>query len=307
MNDLTKTRPARDPAADNPPPDVGFLVRLEYWGFLLVAATARAIPLDAASAISGKIWRLLAPRLRRHARARANLAASLPEIPEERREEMLRDMWENLGRTFGEAFHLDTIWEETDRFVIHQQPEALEAVRKGGCVVVGLHQGNWEIASMVGLREGLHVAGVYQKLKNPLVDRYITRMRAPYYPAGLYSKGHDAVLKLMRVLKSGGGIGVLGDLREHKGVEVPFFGRLAPSTPFPALMARTLNIPLIAAQVIRLEGAHFTLRTVVVPVPRTGDKDADVLAGTAALQAQFEAWIREHPEQWMWAHRRWAR
>jgi KDO2-lipid IV(A) lauroyltransferase len=306
LNELSKTRPAREPA-DTPPPDAGFLMRLEYWGFLLVAGIARALPLDTTSAVSGKIWRLLAPRLRRHARARANLAASLPEIPEARREEMLLDMWENLGRTFGEAFHMDRIWQDTGRFAIHHQPEALAAVRAGGVVVVGLHQGNWEIASMVGLREGLNVAGVYQRLKNPLVDRYITRMRAPYYPAGLYSKGHEAVLKLMRVLKSGGGIGVLGDLREHKGIEVPFFGRMAPSTPFPALMARTLNIPLVAAQVIRLEGAHFTLRTVIVPVPRTSDKDADVLAGTAALQAQFETWIREHPEQWMWAHRRWAR
>ena len=33
---------------------------------------------------------------------------------------------------------------------------------------------------------------------------------------------------------------------------------------------------------------------------------ADAVAGTAALHAQFEAFIRQAPEQWMWAHRKWV-
>jgi Kdo2-lipid IVA lauroyltransferase/acyltransferase len=42
-----------------------------------------------------------------------------------------------------------------------------------------------------------------------------------------------------------------------------------------------------------------------VPVPETNDREADALVATAALQAQLEAFIREAPGQWMWAHRRW--
>ncbi|MDX2264497.1 MAG: hypothetical protein NW215_05965 [Hyphomicrobiales bacterium] len=40
-------------------------------------------------------------------------------------------------------------------------------------------------------------------------------------------------------------------------------------------------------------------------VPWTDDPDADIRAA-AAMQAQFEAWIREAPEQWMWSNRRWS-
>jgi KDO2-lipid IV(A) lauroyltransferase len=29
-------------------------------------------------------------------------------------------------------------------------------------------------------------------------------------------------------------------------------------------------------------------------------------AALTAMQAQFEAWIRENPEQWMWSNRRWS-
>jgi Kdo2-lipid IVA lauroyltransferase/acyltransferase len=50
---------------------------------------------------------------------------------------------------------------------------------------------------------------------------------------------------------------------------------------------------------------RFIIRAARVEVPHTDDQAADALAGTAALQAQFEAFIREAPEQWMWAHRKW--
>ncbi|HEX2209311.1 MAG TPA: hypothetical protein VHG93_16660, partial [Longimicrobium sp.] len=42
-----------------------------------------------------------------------------------------------------------------------------------------------------------------------------------------------------------------------------------------------------------------------VPVPRTGDLEADVRTLTAELAARLEASIREAPEQYFWFHRRW--
>jgi KDO2-lipid IV(A) lauroyltransferase len=40
-------------------------------------------------------------------------------------------------------------------------------------------------------------------------------------------------------------------------------------------------------------------------VPRSANQADDVKWITAAMQQQFEAWIREAPEQWMWSNRRW--
>ncbi|MFZ9502533.1 MAG: hypothetical protein ACO27F_13295 [Beijerinckiaceae bacterium] len=51
---------------------------------------------------------------------------------------------------------------------------------------------------------------------------------------------------------------------------------------------------------------RFTVRLVRVEAPRTQDREADALAGAAALQAAFEASIRRRPEQWMWNSRRWG-
>ena len=50
---------------------------------------------------------------------------------------------------------------------------------------------------------------------------------------------------------------------------------------------------------------RFAIRVNRIPIPETDDREADAVAGTAAMHKQFEAFIRQAPEQWMWAHRKW--
>jgi KDO2-lipid IV(A) lauroyltransferase len=38
---------------------------------------------------------------------------------------------------------------------------------------------------------------------------------------------------------------------------------------------------------------------------RTGDEEADVRENTARFMAVIEAYVREHPDQWLWVHKRW--
>ena len=278
--------------------------RIEYAAFVALAAIASALPLEWASAISGFLWRRIAPLLGRQKRALDNLALALPETTEAERRRIASQMWENLGRTFAEFFHVQQILAE--QRVALEPFDKFEAIVAGGpFVVCTLHLGNWELASQAGLRFGLPLAGVYQKLTNPLVDRWLYEHRRPLYPGGLFDKSPATSRALIKLSRAGGYPAFVADLREARGVEVPFFGRPAWSNPFPALIARVAGIPLYAAAVVRRDGAHFVMRVEPVEVPRGGDRDADVLATTAAVQARFEQFIRDNPEQWMWAHRRW--
>ena len=278
--------------------------RLEYVAFAALAAVATALPLDLASAVSGFLWRLIAPRLARQKRALDNLALALPETTEAERRRIALAMWDNLGRTFAEFFHIQQILAE-QRVVLEPFEKFETIVAAGPFVACTLHLGNWELASHAGLRFGLPIAGVYQSLTNPLVDRWLYERRRPLYPGGLFDKSPATSRALIKLSRAGGYPAFVADLREGRGVEVPFFGRPAWSNPFPALVARVAGVPLYAVAVVRTKGAHFAMRIEMVEVPRGGDRDADVLATTAALQARFEQFIRETPEQWMWAHRRW--
>jgi KDO2-lipid IV(A) lauroyltransferase len=279
--------------------------RIEYIAFLAIAGIIRALPLEVASRWSGAGWRLVAPRLRRHQRALSNLAQAFPEKSPAEIQRMALGMWDNLGRTFAEFFHLNEIV-NGDR-VQFERPELFEALRGGsiGMVACGLHMANWEITSQAALRIGKLPAGVYQKITNPLVDRYVNAIRAPFYPGGLLEKSPRTARTLLRYAREGGCAAFLADQRERRGVDAQFFGRPAPSVTFPAQVARAAETPLYVCRAKRLDGVRFSLRFEEVFVPHTENREADVAAATRAVQAAFERMIRDAPEQWMWAHRRW--
>jgi Kdo2-lipid IVA lauroyltransferase/acyltransferase len=278
--------------------------RFEFIAFLALASTIRALPLERASRWCGAGWRLVAPRLRRHQRALGNLAQAFPEKSPAERQQIALGMWDNLGRTFAEFFHLGEIV-GGDRIQM-ERPEIFEILRRlGGGVICGLHMGNWEILSQTGLNIGWRPAGVYQKISNPLVDRYVNAIRAPFYPGGLMEKSPRAARAMMRYAREGGCVAFLADQRERRGLPVAFFGRAASSTTFPAMIARAVDAPLFVCRAMRGDGVRFTISVTQVVVPRTADREADIATATSGVQAAFESMIRQAPEQWMWAHRRW--
>ncbi len=278
---------------------------MEFAAFWLAVAVARAMPLQAASWLSGKLWRLIAPRLGRQKRALANLERAFPEKGPEERRAVAAAMWENLGRTFAEGFRIKTLT-EGDRIAFEPGSDFDDAARGAKpFIVCGLHLGNWEILAHGAERLGVSLIGVYQRVSNPYVDALILSIRAPLYRAGLTPKTPVAARSLLRALKVGACPCFLADLRDDRGSLVPFFGSPARSNVFPAMLARTTGAPLYAGAAFRRPGSRFSVRIVLIPMPQTDDIEADALAATSALQRQYEAFIREAPEQWMWAHRKW--
>jgi Kdo2-lipid IVA lauroyltransferase/acyltransferase len=291
-----------DPTPRNWRQDLRF--RLEYVGIRVVAAIISALPLAIASGLSGVVWRQLAPWLPRHKRADANLARAMPELSPAERRRILLSMWENLGRTFGEFFHLPDLLKD-GRLEI-ENVDALAAAAHTGLVACAPHMGNWETLGPYAAQQGFPIAGIYRELANPLVEAFVRRLRTPYYSGGLYPKTAGSARRLVKQARSGGIVAFLADQRDGRGVPSPFFGQTAFSTPFPAFVARSVGLPLFAVRVLRRAGPRFSLKIEEVPVPNSGDREADVRAATAALQTRFEAFIREAPEQWMWAHNRWG-
>ena len=166
----------------------GLRLRTEFAAFWLAVALARALPLEAASFLSGKLWRLIAPLLGRQKRALANLEQAFPEKDAGERGRIAAAMWENLGRTFAEGFRIRTLT-EGDR-IAFEPTSAFDDASQGQkpFIVCGLHLGNWEILAHGGQRLGVSLIGVYQRVSNPYVDALVHRIRAPLYKAGLAPK-----------------------------------------------------------------------------------------------------------------------
>jgi KDO2-lipid IV(A) lauroyltransferase len=284
----------------------GLRPRLEFAALLVIVFIARAMPVQLASWLSGKLWRFIAPHLRRQRRALANLEYAYPEKSPGQRREIAAAMWENLGRTFAESLHIQALT-KSDR-IVFEPSESFDEAASGSkpFIVCGLHLGNWEILAHGGQRLGISLIGVYQRMSNPHVDTLMRSMREPLYMSGLTPKTPMAARVLLRAIKNGASPCFLADLRDDNGPSVPFFGRLARSTVFPALLARTAGIPLYAGAAFRRPGGRFSIRIAPIAMPMTDDNAADALTATKTLHRQFEAFIREAPEQWMWAHRKWG-
>ena len=85
---------------------------------------------------------------------------------------------------------------------------------------------------------------------------FIRRMRAPLYPGGLFaSKGGEGFKTVMRIaayVRSGGTVGLLADLADWGGVQVPFFGHMMWATTAPAWLARRAGTRLWVGRVARI-------------------------------------------------------
>ncbi len=272
-------------------------------------AALRQLPLDLASAVGGRLLRAVGPKLGVSRVARANLRAAFPERDSAAIERILRGVWENLGRGAGEWAQVDRIDTHDPRRVTVEGEEHLTAAREAGgpVIVFSAHFGNWELASVVAAQRGWPSVNIYRAAGNPYVDREIRRMRERFC-AELLPKGREGARGAILALKRGQPLGVLIDQKMNEGLPIPFFGRPAMTATAPAELALRFRCPVIPARVERVGGARF--RVVVeppLPLPDSGDREADIEALLTAMTARVETWIRAHPEQWFWVHRRWPR
>ena len=287
--------------------------RLEYAALRGVAGLIRVIPLDVAVNSSAAMWTLIAPRLRRHRRALENLAIAFPEKPPEEREAIARAMWGNLGRVMAETMRIDMLIKEPERFDF-VNARVLDRYRGkiGPMVAVTLHMGNWELAIWPFTQMGGNPAAIFRMVKNPYVDRYLRDMRKDLYPGGLFGKGqieqNQRTARIMTdYVRQGGRLGIVSDLYDRQGIAVPFFGQPARSVMVPAMIARRVGARIWMGRCLRVgRESRFRIEAKELFVPRTANQGEDIKATTAAMQAQFEAWVREAPEQFMWSNRRWS-
>ncbi len=169
-------------------------------------------------------------------------------------------------------------------------------------VLVLSHLGTWEVfAQLMPKFVGfVRNASVYQGLGNRFIDEHVRRTRSQT-GLELFDR-HDGFEPVIDLLRSGGGVGVLSDQHagDH-GVWTPFFGRLASTSPLPALLAKRTRAALIAAGVYTTGRARWRM----VFTERFDEAGASVAVLTSKINQVIEQQIRRAPEDWFWVHNRW--
>ena len=292
--------------------------RLEYALLRAVTGAVRALPLDFAAGLLAHAWAFLAPIVsaKRQRRALENLRIAFPEKSEAERRRICQAHWRNLGRVMVETIQIDRLIADKGRIEI--TPEAVFRRYKdklGPAIGVSLHMGNWEFAIWPFVVARANPGAVYRSVNNPYVDRYLRHLRRDLYPGGLFGRGkvegdHGDNQKTARILtdyvRRGGRLGLVCDLYDGTGIPVPFFGQAAKTQAIGAMIARRVGSRMWMSCCRRIgTESRFVVEIKELRVPRTANQAEDIREIMTEMQQQFEAWVRDNPEQWMWSNRRW--
>jgi KDO2-lipid IV(A) lauroyltransferase len=264
---------------------------------------------------AGAFMRRLGPWLPEHRIGRANLATAFPEKSPAEIEKILSGTWDNLGRVAAEFAFLDRIrvrhpGDPTPADAVYDDIELrrFEEIRTASrpSAFFAAHLANWELPALAAARFGVEASVLYRAPSIPAIADAVLETRKNCMGT-LVRSGFDAPLRLARALENGNHIGMLVDQHDSRGVEVTFFGRPCKVNPLLAQLARHTDCFIRGFRVVRLpDGKRFWGEiTDPLDLPRDPQGRVDVQRTMQAITSVIEGWVREHPEQWLWLHRRW--
>ena len=277
------------------------LRKLGTWLGVLVLWLVHFLPMRWIGAIGSALGSVLY-RFGRGRVTRVNLALCFPAMSEKERHDLGLRHFRMLGRNAVELSIM--VWGSSEQLLRLIRVEGLEHLKaaEGRPIIalaphfIGLNMGGIRVAY-----EYPGTASIYSRQKNPVLDRIFLKARTRFGDPHLVSR-QEGLRSVIRVVKSGKPFYFLPDMDFglRDAIFSPFFGVPAATiTTLPRLakIAGAAVIPVITRQ----EGEGYVVR--FYPEWKdypTGDLEADV----RRMNAFIEDRVREMPEQYFWAHKR---
>lgn len=282
--------------------------RLEYLLVRFVELLLRPLPMSTVRSFGVGLGHLAYRLDARHRRiAIENLAAAFPSRTPAEREALVRATFAHFGSLLFELLRFGSYTPEQIRGAVEldgvERARQAHAQGRGVLYVTG-HFGYWEMAAIV---HGLAIAPtsvLARPLDNPLLHAMLERTRTMTGNQVIYRQG--AVRKMLRDLAANRGIAVLIDQHlQTDTVYVDFFQRPAATTTAVAALALRTGAVVIPVFTLPLpDGRYRLVYETPVPPPAADDPDP-IRTFTQRCTDVLEMWVRRHPDQWLWMHRRW--
>lgn len=304
-----------------PNPTQGFKTQFyhpKYWGIWLAVGFMRLLailPYQWKFSVGrglGKLLYLVTPKRRRL--VTTNLTIAFPELTYSERKQLVKNHYGSLGVAFAE---MAMAWWGSDKndpqkgfdrahvtFIGEEHLKQAQQLGKG-VVMVGPHLTSLELTGLL-LSFITVYQSVYRPHNNPFLDYLIAKGRSVKLPNGEASLpiSNRDTRRMLRHLKSGGSMVILPDqkYRAKGSIDVPFFGKIAPSNPAVSKISKLTGCAVVPIYSRRLSNNHYEVE--FLPALEnfpSGDDYQDTLI----LHKIYEDEIRRHPSQYLWVHNRW--
>jgi KDO2-lipid IV(A) lauroyltransferase len=266
------------------------------------------IPLPVArifAVVLGEAAYWLIPRIRKIGFANLDLAYG-DSISAAEKRRILHGAVRNLALVAAEFSRMPRLAKRHfEGFVEFQGLENIDPSR--GFLAVGGHFGNWEWMAPAMASRGHRLAEIVRPFDQPALDAAIDGIRRN---AGIDTIPKDeAAADVLRRLREGWIVGVLADQSPRQNaVPITFFGQPCWATVAPVMVAVRARCPILPVAMVRDANGRYTLHIYPpLEMTRRGNLHRDIIENTQRVQDVFEQIVREHPEQWLWLHRRWKK
>jgi Kdo2-lipid IVA lauroyltransferase/acyltransferase len=218
-----------------------------------------------------------------------------------------REMYGSLGRGLFELIGMALRPRRSLERQVRIDARALDlcASSERGVVIATAHTGNWDLVACAAA-ERIPLTVVTKRLSVGFLDRLWQRARAGRGVSLVGAGG--AARECARALSRGQAVAMLIDQAPERArgvIQLNFLGHPAQVDLAPALIAMRARAPLALVLARRLsDGSHVGELIGVLPPP---ERPSRIWAEHAmlTLTGWLEQFVRRHPEQWLWMHRRW--
>ncbi len=288
--------------------------RGEWALFRLVAGLLGALPAGSAAAFgrwAGRLFFVFAGSRRRI--LRDNLAAAFPRKSPEERGAIARECVGRFGETFMEFVESSAFTREQieQRVAVEGVDHLEDARRRGkGVFLLSAHFGSWEIGAVRAGLLGEPISSVVRPLDNPLLEQELARRRTRF--GNRLIEKRNAAREILRAIRDRQTVAILIDqnVLPQEAIFVPFFGRLAATTPSLALLQLKTDAAVVPVFTWPLGSGRYRL-TFEKPIlarefeAASPDRGERVRLATARYTFAAEEAIRKYPAAWLWMHNRW--
>jgi len=245
---------------------------------------------------------LALPRLRRV--AMRNLAMALPEKTAAERQAIADGVFRSIARLLYALARFPRInRSNVSEWIRYEGFEHFEqALQRGrGVLFATAHLGNWELSAFAHALMAAPMHVVVRPLDNLRIDALLARRRT--LSGNRLIEKKESARSVLKALHANQAVGILIDQNSspEEGVFVDFFGIPACASSGFARLAAHTGATVIPGFALWSEAERRYVLKFYPPLEMTGRLQED----TQRLQSQLEAVIREHPDQWLWIHRRW--
>jgi KDO2-lipid IV(A) lauroyltransferase len=249
---------------------------------------------------------------RRHIRiGLRNLAFAFPDKSLSERKRILRASYINLGLSAAEYIRLGGFfYRRLRRRVKYSRFEYWATVNRRypgkGAVILTAHFGNFELLPAAHALHGYPITLVHHTQRFLAGDALMTYVRER---TGIkVIRKHAAARAVLKSLRDGELVGIPFDqnAKRSEAVFVPFFGELAATSSGLARLVAIAEVPVVPVFLLRERNRRRHRIEILdeIPIQRSDDPRADIEENTHRFTRAIEDFVRRHPAQFLWTHRR---